>query len=45
MVELFVNSADPDQIQQHLICVCTVCQLPFYGFPDYSGLSWMLISF
>ena len=23
---------------RHLIWVCTVCQLPFYGPPDYNGL-------
>ena len=23
----------------HLIWVCTVCQLPFYGYPDYNGLN------
>ena len=23
-----------------LIWVCTVCQVPFYGSPDYNGLSW-----
>ena len=32
-VELFANSGDPDQT-----LVCTVCQLPFCGFPDYNGL-------
>ena len=26
------------RILQHLIWVCTVCQVPFYGSPDYSGL-------
>ena len=25
-------------ILRHLIWVCTVCQLPFYGSPDYNGL-------
>ena len=24
----------------HLIWVCTVCQLPFYGSPDYNGLTF-----
>ena len=26
------------RILWHLIWVCTVCQLPFYGSPDYNGL-------
>ena len=26
------------RILRHLIWVCTVCQLPFYGSPDYNGL-------
>ena len=26
------------RILQHLIWVCTVCQVPFYGSPDYNGL-------
>ena len=26
-------------VLQHLIWVCTVCQLPFYGSPDYNGLN------
>ena len=26
-------------ILQHLIWVCTVCQSPFYGSPDYNGLN------
>ena len=26
-------------ILQHLIWVCTVCQLPFYESPDYNGLT------
>ena len=40
MDKLFANTGDPDQIPhlQLLIWVCTVCQLPFYGSPDYSGL-------
>ena len=25
-------------VLQHLIWVCTVCQLPFYGSPNYNGL-------
>ena len=25
------SSVDPDQMRQHLIWVCTVCQCPFYG--------------
>ena len=25
-------------VLRHLIWVCTVCQLPFYGSPDYNGL-------
>ena len=46
MVKLFANSGDPDQMRHvllHLIWVCTVCQFPFYGSPDYNGLkkSWM----
>ena len=41
MAKLFANSRDPDQMlhMQHLIWVCTVCQLPFYEFPDYNGLN------
>ena len=31
------DSGDPDQMPR-LIWVCTVCQLPFYGSPDYNGL-------
>ena len=27
------------RILRHLIWVCTDCQLPFYGSPDYNGLS------
>ena len=32
MVKLFAN------ILRHLIWVCTVCQLPFLGSPDYNEL-------
>ena len=40
MAKLFANSGDPDQtlILRRLIWVCTVCQLPFYGSPNYNGL-------
>ena len=41
MAKLFANSGDPDQmlrVLRRLIWVCTVCQLPFYGSPNYSGL-------
>ena len=31
MAKLFANRGGPDQSMQHLICVCTVCQLPFLG--------------
>ena len=36
------------RVLQHLIWVCIVCQLPFYGSPDYNGLmenifSWNFI--
>ena len=34
MAKLFANSGDPDQIW-----VCTVCQVPFYGSPNYNGLN------
>ena len=34
MAKLFANS-----VLWRLIWVCTVCQLPFYGSPDYNGLS------
>ena len=27
------------RILRRLIWVCTVCQLPFYGSPDYNGLN------
>ena len=37
MAELFANSGDPDQMR--MIWVCTDCQLPFYGSPDYNGLN------
>ena len=46
MAKLFANSGDPDQMphsaasrMRRLIWVCTVCHLPFYGSPDYNGLS------
>ena len=26
------------RILRHLIWVCTVCQVPFYGYPDHNGL-------
>ena len=29
------------RILRRLIWVCTVCQLPFYGSPDYNGLKHM----
>ena len=40
MVELFANSETLIRrcILRRLIWVCTVCQLPFLGFPDYNGL-------
>ena len=38
MIELYANSGDLDQML-HLIWVCTVCQLPLYGFPDYNVLT------
>ena len=40
MAKLFANSGDPDQtrVLRRLNWVCTVCQLPFYGSPDYNGL-------
>ena len=28
------------RVLRRLIWVCTVCQLPFYGSPDYNGLMW-----
>ena len=37
MAKLFATSGDPDQTRR-LIWVCTVCQLPFYGSPNYNGL-------
>ena len=42
MAKLFANSGYPNErrILQHLIWVCTVCQLPFYGSSDYNGLKW-----
>ena len=33
MAKLFAKSGDPDQTPRY-----TVCQLPFYGSPDYIGL-------
>ena len=30
------------RVLRRLILVCTVCQLPFYGSPDYNGLSSFL---
>ena len=40
MAKLFANSGDPDQMPRSacLIWVCTVCQVAFYGYPDYNGL-------
>ena len=38
MAELFANSGDPDLMLQHLMCVCTVCQLPFWESPDIKVL-------
>ena len=40
MVELFAKSGDPNQMPHSAASdwVCTVCQLPFYGSPDYNGL-------
>ena len=32
-------------ILQHLIWVCTVCQLPFYGSTNYKGLNFLVIQF
>ena len=29
-------------VLRHLIWVCTVCQVPFYGSPDYNGLNNIL---
>ena len=48
MAKLFANSGDPEWVETverrmwHLIWVCTVCQLPFYKFPDYNGLIKLL---
>ena len=42
MAKLFANSRDPDQTSRSVasdLWVCTVCQLPFYGSPDYNGLN------
>ena len=33
------------RILRRLIWVCTVCQLPFYGSPDYNGLNNVFILF
>ena len=40
MANLFANSGNPDQshVLRRLIWVCTVCQVLFYGSPDYNGL-------
>ena len=40
MAKLFANNGDllRCHILWHLIWVCTVCQLSFYGYPDYNGL-------
>ena len=40
MTELYANSGDSDHTLQNAASdlVCTVCQLPFLGFPDYNGL-------
>ena len=40
MAKLFANSRDPDLRARcgGLILVCIVCQIPFYGSPDYNGL-------
>ena len=40
MAKIFANSGDPDQthVLWRLIWVCTVCQVPFYGSPEYNGL-------
>ena len=40
MAKLFANSADliKRRILKRRIWVCTVCQLPFQGSPDYNGL-------
>ena len=45
MAKLFENSGDPDQMQHSAASdrVCTVCQLPFYGSPDYSGLTLRML--
>ena len=39
MTKLFANSGDPDQMLRSVASdLVTVCQLPFYGSPDYNGL-------
>ena len=42
MAKLFANSGDWSDpvhlVLRHLIWVCKICQLPFYGYPDYNGL-------
>ena len=46
MAKLSANSGGPDQTSRsdtrRLILVSTVCQLPFKGFPVYSGLRYYL---
>ena len=41
MAKLFANSRDPDQTPSSAASdlVCTVCQVPFYGYLDYNGLN------
>ena len=41
--KLFANSGDRirHRVLWCLIWVCTVCQLPFYGSPDYNGLKYL----
>ena len=42
MAKLFANSGDPDQTLRSAVFdlgLHSVCQVPFYGSPDYSGLS------
>ena len=45
MAILFTNSGDPDQTPHSAASdlVCTVCQLSFYGSPDYNGLNKLVL--
>ena len=42
MAKLFANSEDPDQMLRSAaydLGLQSVCQIPFYGSPDYNGLA------